>query len=469
MRGGGAGPDLAGPAQPVPRVARRRAQLPLVPRTEGRHARAVPDLSHGAGPADRGRQGPARARGVSGRLRALPRRASGPRLRAGLLGQGRPRLVRPRADRLPSDRDATPRSSATRATPRGGSGTARASPGAASTSRGRSSGSSPRARRATRIRTRASSRRGAAPTATTQDRWKPPARFDHDKTAFPLTGAHGPLACASCHPSGAGGVVRFKGTPHQSCASCHRDPHAGRMGATCASCHSTAGWNRIDSGRFDHGKTRFPLTGRHEKVACAGCHARGPGGMKFQGTSFASCASCHKDPHAGRLGAELRRAATRPPASSASSRGSSTTTARASRCAASTWRSSATRATVPAGRRPLKHARCTDCHEDRHAGQLAGRADGGRCESCHDVSGFKPARFSVEDHARTRMPLTGRASGRGLRRVPSRGRSDRLRSIGVRPPPGSPPQTEQFRFASTACSACHADPHGGRTARFGSV
>ena len=299
-----------------------------------------------------------------------------------------------------------------------------------------------------------------------QERWKPPSRFDHDKTAFPLTGAHEPLACASCHRPGAGAVVRFKGTLHQTCASCHRDPHAGRMGAACASCHSTAGWNRIDPGRFDHGKTRFPLTGRHEKVACAGCHARGPGGMKFQGTAFASCASCHKDPHAGRLGANCAGCHT---------------TAGFDRIQSGQFDHDRTgfplrgqHAEVkcdschrPGRPRPLKHARCTDCHEDRHAGQLASRADGGRCESCHDVSGFEPARFSVEEHARTRMPLTGAHLAVACDACHREVALDRLRSLGVRPAPGAPSRTEQMRFGSTACSECHRDPHTGRTARFG--
>jgi hypothetical protein len=84
------------------------------------------------------------------------------------------------------------------------------------------------------------------------------------------------------------------------------------------------------------------------------------------------------------------------------------------------------------------------------------------------VGGFEPPRFSIEDHARTRLPLTGAhlavACDACHREVPV----ERLRAIGIRPPPGSPARTEQLRFASTACSTCHADPHGDRTARHGS-
>jgi hypothetical protein len=298
-------------------------------------------------------------------------------------------------------------------------------------------------------------------------RWKPPPRFDHARTAFPLTGAHAAVACASCHKAAAGGAVQFKGTPHQTCASCHRDPHANRMGPRCESCHNTASFSRIEPGRFDHGRTRFPLTGLHQKVACAGCHARGPAGaMKFQGLAFQTCASCHADPHQGRLGTACATCHT---------------TAGWERVQAGRFDHGRTdfplrgqHAQVkcdschrPGRPRRLPHAACTDCHEDRHAGQLAGRADGGRCESCHDVAGFERPRFSAEDHAKTRLPLTGAHLAVPCdachREVPL----ERLRALGIRPPPGAPSRTEQLRFASTTCAECHADPHRGQTAKFG--
>jgi hypothetical protein len=290
-----------------------------------------------------------------------------------------------------------------------------------------------------------------------------PARFDHDRSAFPLTGAHEAVACAACHKPGPAGATRFKGTPHQTCASCHADPHAGRMGARCDSCHTTAGWSRIEPGRFDHSRTRFPLTGLHARVACAGCHARAGGAMRFGGTPFETCASCHRDPHAGRLGAGC--------ASCHSTGG---------------WRSvkegafdhDRTRFPLrgrhagvacaschqPGKPRAMAHASCSDCHADRHAGQLADRPDRGRCETCHDVGGWQPARFSTEDHAKTRLPLTGAHLA-----VPCDGchREVATSSLGLRAPAGAPATTERFHFPALGCDACHGDPHQGRTARAG--
>ncbi len=49
--------------------------------------------------------------------------------------------------------------------------------------------------------------------------------FDHNKSGFPLTGAHASVVCSKCHANG------FSGTP-KACAACHAEPtfHAGLSG-----------------------------------------------------------------------------------------------------------------------------------------------------------------------------------------------------------------------------------------------
>ena len=235
----------------------------------------------------------------------------------------------------------------------------------------------------------------------TLEAWKPAPRFDHAKTGYPLTGRHTALACARCHAvkatDGAGRPGdRKAGAPSRECASCHEDVHGGKLGSACASCHSTADWRRVDRARFDHERTAYPLRGRHTTVACDACHASG---------------------------------------------------------------------------RPLRlaHGRCTDCHADAHLGQLAQRADQGRCESCHDVSGFAPAAFPLEAHQKTRYPLEGahlavacdachrRVAPQILRALPGL----RLALAGER---GARP-TLQLRFAATRCADCHRDAHAGELDR----
>jgi hypothetical protein len=114
----------------------------------------------------------------------------------------------------------------------------------------------------------------------------------------------------------------------------------------------------------------------------------------------------------------------------------------------------------------MPHDRCTDCHQDRHAGQLAKRPDGGRCESCHDVDGFEPARFAPEDHDRTRFPLAGAHLAVPCDDCHEEVPRERLRALGFARDGGTG-STEQLRFASTACAECHRDPHRGQTARLG--
>ncbi|MDP2301193.1 MAG: hypothetical protein Q8N03_02055 [Ignavibacteria bacterium] len=124
-------------------------------------------------------------------------------------------------------------------------------------------------------------------TCHTTNGWQP-AQFDHGVTAFPLTGKHTTVNCASCHSSG------YTGTS-QDCYSCHQndfqnpnnDPNhiTANFSHECKTCHTTNGWLPT---QFDHGITAFPLTGKHSTVNCASCHSSG-----YTGTSQ-DCYSCHQ-------------------------------------------------------------------------------------------------------------------------------------------------------------------------------
>jgi hypothetical protein len=115
------------------------------------------------------------------------------------------------------------------------------------------------------------------------------ARFDHNRTRFPLTGAHLAIACDQCHANN-----RFTDTP-TDCFSCHQsdyqrttDPNhaAGNFSRDCAPCHTTSAWK---PSTFDHNKTRFPLLGAHLTATCSQCHLNN----RFAGTP-ADCYSCHQ-------------------------------------------------------------------------------------------------------------------------------------------------------------------------------
>ncbi|MCM2270866.1 MAG: hypothetical protein NDJ75_12245, partial [Thermoanaerobaculia bacterium] len=147
--------------------------------------------------------------------------------------------------------------------------------------------------------------RGACSECHTQESWKSARAFDHATTRFALDARHARLDCAACHrqpaaPAGAPAPRRFDQfrdrTAPPGCADCHRDPHAGRLGADCASCHPGATFRAADRRGFDHDRTRYPLRGRHAAVACERCHAPGRG---LRVAEYERCASCHRDPHLG--------------------------------------------------------------------------------------------------------------------------------------------------------------------------
>ena len=211
----------------------------------------------------------------------------------------------------------------------------------------------------------------------TETAWKP-AKFDHDtQSKFPLKGAHVTAACSSCH----GETVLVK--IDTSCFSCHakQDVHKAQLGQQCGTCHTASAWKADVV--FDHGLTRFPLSGMHAVVACEGCHAS----PAFQDAEL-SCASCHakEDSHQGRF------------------------TARCESChSANGW----TRVSFDHGKQTRfaltgKHAKtaCYACHTQKnvqdaslpetcfscHAKEDVHRGAFGRnCAQCHDTSDFSTA------------------------------------------------------------------------------
>lgn len=116
--------------------------------------------------------------------------------------------------------------------------------------------------------------------------WEP-AEFDHNQTAFPLTGRHVTIDCSPCHATG------YSGTPGD-CYSCHQEDYFGtgdpdhvasQFPTTCEMCHTTSGWEPAE---IDHNQTAFPLTGQHSTAACAACHA-----TSYSGTPT-ECFACHE-------------------------------------------------------------------------------------------------------------------------------------------------------------------------------
>ncbi|MHB1049641.1 MAG: multiheme c-type cytochrome [Bacteroidota bacterium] len=118
--------------------------------------------------------------------------------------------------------------------------------------------------------------------------WKP-AAFNHNATAFPLTGAHAPAACESCHKNG-----QFAGTAFD-CYSCHTSEFnktltpnhvTAQFSRECLTCHTTSVWK---PSTFNHAATAYPLVGAHVAVPCVDCHQNG----QYRGIA-SDCYTCHQ-------------------------------------------------------------------------------------------------------------------------------------------------------------------------------
>ena len=105
------------------------------------------------------------------------------------------------------------------------------------------------------------------------------------QTAFPLTGKHTTVGCASCHVNGV-----YKGTT-KDCYTCHKakDAHLGSLGTTCSECHTTTGWTPATYTRSH----TFPI--KHQGIStCGTCHPNTPSNFLTY-TCYTS--SCHRGDH----------------------------------------------------------------------------------------------------------------------------------------------------------------------------
>ncbi|MEI6437304.1 MAG: cytochrome C [Candidatus Omnitrophota bacterium] len=219
------------------------------------------------------------------------------------------------------------------------------------------------------------------------------ATFKHDWTDFPLHDAHAGLSvtCDACHTAG----KKHRDAP-KDCFSCHQkdDHHKGALGKNCADCHKETAWKET---YFNHAKTHFLLTGKHQKVACNACHTN----ETYKNTPL-DCKSCHmiNDVHASPKEERCERChnpedwkkvtflhdtATKYPLKGAHVQAA---------CAAC---HKANLFTVKTG------TQCVDCHkvDDVHK-----EKNGVKCASCHTENDWKKVTF---DHDRdTHFKLSGR-------------------------------------------------------------
>ncbi|MCP4205353.1 MAG: hypothetical protein GY769_25865 [bacterium] len=308
--------------------------------------------------------------------------------------------------------------------------------------------------------------------------WKPASLFDHGEASFPLTGRHRRVGCEECHaripdPTSTDGdtYLRFAVSAFRSCTDCHRDPHEGRLGGDCTTCHSTAGWAQFNRLEFDHDRTRFALEGAHRTVACEKCHAPG---SNFRVARFDRCVDCHDDAHLGQFldrtdGGICESCHTAERFAPASFtvlahqetdyplEGAHLATACVACHQTIPLAELAQRVQLPVPPRTtlpdvvmqfrFDSTECQACHQDPHRGEVDRWVQKGTCEVCHLLAGWRQLVF---DHDLTDYPLQGRHAEVACQEChleTERDSGDKLiRMVG----------------ASPACNACHEDTHFGQ-------
>ncbi|MBI5646579.1 MAG: hypothetical protein HY962_06575 [Ignavibacteriae bacterium] len=241
--------------------------------------------------------------------------------------------------------------------------------------------------------------------------WQPvetmPRSIDHNRTRFPLEGAHAAVACDRCHVNKV-----FGGTPTE-CFVCHErdfrgatnpDHAAGMFEHDCLSCHTMAGWKPAT---FDHGSTKFPLRGAHSTVPCANCHVGGNYRL-----AYTDCWQCHEKDYTASLQpahvkAQFPHDCTRCHTETAW-KPATLDHAKTQFPLRGAHAAVPCESCHPAGAYTGRPLECAGCHQpdydkvtapDHKAGQFPRE-----CWKCHSETAWKPALF---DHATTRFPLQG--------------------------------------------------------------
>ena len=310
--------------------------------------------------------------------------------------------------------------------------------------------------------------------------------YDHAALGFALAGKHLELGCSKCHANAdvavpKAGEPRFLGLA-QDCATCHDDPHQGRMARACADCHGQSeAFAQVAA--FDHGD-EILSRGAHARAACVDCHSKdGPRSVEALGSAKSppptrTCEQCHDSPHAADFiaasAAQLAQSGAstcgvcHDPAGGAftdakpptdidwhAASGFALSAPHAEVACASCHTAALTGGADPsealgfAQRYPGRSADdCASCHADPHAGQFAAsRFAADSCLDCHERTSFKPSKIDASAHARTAFAL----AGAHLKLDCSKCHVADASLAGA-----------ALRFVGTpqACAACHADPHG---------
>jgi hypothetical protein len=99
---------------------------------------------------------------------------------------------------------------------------------------------------------------------------------------------------------------------------------------------------------------------------------------------------------------------------------------------------------------------CRACHVDPHRNDFASGAFREQdCTACHEEDSFRPARFTIAQHATTGFPLSTAHQRVACEKC-------HPQTVSVAATSGPPIQVHRFSGAPRSCRECHTDPHLGQ-------
>ena len=282
------------------------------------------------------------------------------------------------------------------------------------------------------------------------DAFKPASKFNHANTKFQLTGVHQTVLCEKCHPVTLTNTIKFQqfaGVKHALCSDCHTDPHHGKFGPDCMSCHTESSFHTIKGiANFDHSKTKFPLIDKHLNVPCKSCHK----GNVTDPVRHEKCIDCHKDYHAG----QFTKNGVAPDCTPCHlTTGFTTAYFSIEQHNAGNFKLTGAHLATPCIACHKKQEKwsfrqigshCVDCHKDIHAGLMNIKFyPESNCLACHHPDRWNEINY---DHSQTNFALTGAHAT-----ISCRGCHFKKDSTGK--------EYQVFADLPVLCSGCHKDNH----------
>jgi hypothetical protein len=293
--------------------------------------------------------------------------------------------------------------------------------------------------------------------------WKPAPDFNHSKTKFVLTGKHKNVQCARCHKEITDNkyeedktFLKFAGLQYQTCTNCHKDVHQNKFGQNCAKCHNTTGWANYNSNQFDHTRTKFPLKGIHQRVACEKCHTPG---QPLTGLKFSRCKDCHQDYHRGQFTNRIQKGACEechtvdgftPSTFTTESHNKTQFSLQGAHLAIpciACHKKTVSQSAVATIQFTFASFTCPTCHQNPHAKSVDKFLLNKGCDSCHILDSWRTVQF---DHNQTNFSLEFKHNQTPCKSC----HFPKMKNINLK--------KYEFVKLNRDCQNCHKDPHNGQ-------